>query len=502
MARELIVITKQTAGVRLSGQVLVSDTETELSALTDVLNARGALLLPLFKLEAPSPLTVTTQDDVASPPLPAPPMPDVEAALQPDPEVHSTPLATFFRVEAEDSALEPLAKELSQLDVIACAYVKPAAEPAIATALAGLTPSDLGAPASSPPTTPSFVARQTYLGPAPDGVDASYAWTQSGGHGKGIKILDVEGGWNLAHENLRLNKGGLVFGSMVGESPADQLSWRNHGTAVLGEMGGDQTGSGVAGICSEAWIACVSHSGGSANAIIIAASKLRPGDVLLLEMHRPGPAANFQNRDDQFGYIAVEWWPDDLAAIRFAVGRGVIVVEAAGNGQQSLDAPIYDDRPAGFPDSWKNPFNSINAGSGAVVVGAGAPPPGTHARNHGAARSRLDFSNYGSRVDCHGWGREVTTTGYGDLQGSSDLIENRWYTDMFSGTSSASPIVAGVVASVNGFLLARRTTGPLTPRLARLWLRATGSPQQDEADRPASQRIGTLPDLKAILTRI
>ena len=37
-----------------------------------------------------------------------------------------------------------------------------------------------------------------------------------------------------------------------------------------------------------------------------------------------------------------------------------------------------------------------------------------------------------------GWGWEVTSTGYGDLQGGSD--KNRWYTDQFNGTSSASPI--------------------------------------------------------------
>ena len=47
-------------------------------------------------------------------------------------------------------------------------------------------------------------------------------------------------------------------------------------------------------------------------------------------------------------------------------------------------------------------------------------PPGTHGRNHGADRSRLDFSNYGALIDAQGWGREVTTCGYGDLQGGAN----------------------------------------------------------------------------------
>ena len=70
------------------------------------------------------------------------------------------------------------------------------------------------------------------------------------------------------------------------------------------------------------------------------------------------------------------------------------------------------------------------------------------ARDWGPDRSRLDFSNYGARVDVQGWGREVTTTGYGDLQGG--LNEDLWYTDHFSGTSSASPVVVGALAANAG----------------------------------------------------
>ena len=97
--------------------------------------------------------------------------------------------------------------------------------------------------------------------------------------------------------------------------------------------------------------------------------------------------------------------------------------------------------------------------SGAIIVGAGAPPPDTHGRDHGPDRSRLDFSNYGERVDTQGWGREVTTTGgrhndSGDLQGG--VNEDEWYTDTFGGTSSASPIVVGTLGCIQGVLRARR----------------------------------------------
>jgi hypothetical protein len=409
-------------------------------------------------------------------------------------------LQNFYVVDADDSVLDALATELAGLDVVAAAYVKPEAEPAVIPMPDGTTISDVsGTPA--PAATPDFTANQLYKGPAPDGVDATYALTQPGGNGANVKIIDIEGGWDLTHEDLQVNKGGIVGGTMLGNDANDQLHWRNHGTAVLGVLGADDNGMGCTGICPGAWIAVISHSIGTSNAIRNAADMLRPGDVLLLEMHRPGPATT-STSTGQDGYIAIEWWPDDLAAIRYAVARGIIVVEAAGNGNQNLDDPIYDTAPSNFPAGWANPFNATNPGSGAVVVGAGAPPPGTHGRNLGPARSRTWFSNYGSRVDCQGWGFEVTSTGYGDLQGGPGTPEDRWYTDRFNGTSSASPIVAGVIGAVNGFLLARGTTSGLTPRLARAWLRATGSPQQDDPSRPATQRIGNLPDLRQILGSI
>ena len=160
-----------------------------------------------------------------------------------------------------------------------------------------------------------------------------------------------------------------------------------------------------------------------------------------------------------------------------------------------IDA-LYNTRPAGFPASWRNPFNRNLADSGSILIGAGAPPPGTHGRNHGADRSRLDFSNFGSSIDAQGWGREVTTCGYGDLQGGAN--EDLWYTDQFSGTSSASPIVVGAVACVQGALRARQRP-LLSPTRARALLRATGSPQTDAPGRPRSQRIGNRPNLRQLI---
>ena len=93
----------------------------------------------------------------------------------------------------------------------------------------------------------------------------------------------------------------------------------------------------------------------------------------------------------------------------------------------------------------------------------------------------------------------MTTTGYGDLQGG--VNQDLWYTDHFSGTSSASPIVVGALAFVQGYLRAHGRI-PLSPARARDLLRSTGSPQQDAPGRPATQRIGNRPNLRQMIANI
>ena len=150
-------------------------------------------------------------------------------------------------------------------------------------------------------------------------------------------------------------------------------------------------------------------------AIRQAADPLAPGDIILLELHRagrpnpPDPPANGLHRHRVVARrLRRHPLRDRQGRHRRRGGR---------QRRADLDAPIYDVRPAGFPAAWKNPFNRANPTSGAILVGAGAPPRGRMAATGAHDRSRLDFSNWGPAVDAQGWGREVTTPGYGDLQG-------------------------------------------------------------------------------------
>ena len=483
--RELIIVAKPDAGLRASPEGVASITGKDVSAFADMVSAKDIVIEPLFGI---------SEERI-----------EARAAMMTAASPEETHMSQFYSVRAPDEKLDELADKFLKNPLVESSYVKPGVELAAAVeedvreamsheadidvdkGINDMQPSAQEAPV----TTPNFTNRQLYLNPAPVGVDAPYAWQFPGGRGASVNVIDLEWGWQFTHEDLLVNQGGVLAGN---NSPSN-----NHGTAVLGEISGDVNNYGITGISPDARVSAVSFTTlPTARAIRIAADRLQRGDIMLLEVHRAGPRHNFQARSDQLGYIAVEWWPDDYAAIRYAVSRGVLVVEAAGNGAENFDDPLYDVRPPGFPTTWRNPFNPANLSSFAVVVGAGAPPPGTHGRNHGPDRSRLGFSNYGRRVDCQGWGREVTTTGYGDLQGGTD--RNQWYTDMFSGTSSASPIIVGALACTQGFLRARGLP-LLTPASAIQLLRTTGSPQMDAPTRPRTQRIGNRPNLRQMFGR-
>lgn len=396
----------------------------------------------------------------------------------------STPFAAelqrFLVGQAPAQEAEELAATLRARPDVETAYTKPRAENPIARMISG----QVEAPLRSD-SVPDFRARQGYLDVAPGGIGVAHAWKLQGGRGSGVRVIDIEGAWQFSHVDLGINSGGLVGGA-----PIDDVDWRNHGTAVLAQIGGDDNTIGVTGIAPDAVLSAVSHDDlGSAVAIYQASQKLMAGDVLLLEMHRPGPRFNYASRDDQRGFICVEWWADDLLAIQHAVARGIVVVEAAGNGAENLDDGLYESPGPSFPSNWNNPLR--NSVSGAILVGAGATP----GAEYGADRSRLDYSNYGGRVDCQGWGCDVVSAGYGDLFCLAEApdLEDYWYTAQFGGTSSASPIVAGAVACLQG--IARKRGAALSPARIAQALRTTGSAQQGSLSTP----IGNRPDLQALI---
>lgn len=325
------------------------------------------------------------------------------------------------------------------------------------------------APAVDPVVSPADDPRspnQGYLNPAPDGIDAEFAWTVAGGAGAGQRFVDLEQGWTLDHEDLDAIGATLLFGTLVNGS-------RAHGTSVLGEVCAVDNALGCVGIVPEiAGADVTSHSGSLANvadAIMGALPSMDGGNVLLLEVQTVTPAAPV------FG-APIELLDDAFEAIRLATALGIAVVEAGGNGTNDLDTVTNF---AGL--QVLNPASADFRDSGAIVVGAASSA---------TPHTRMGFSSFGPRIDCYAWGENVDTT-TSNPTGSQTL-----YTSTFGGTSSASPIITGAALAIQGVATANGGA-PLGPAQLRAVLSdpATGTPSNN----PAADEIGVMPDLRTII---
>ncbi|MGH0590152.1 S8 family peptidase [Bacillus mycoides] len=316
------------------------------------------------------------------------------------------------------------------------------------------------------------LTRQGYLEPAPLGINAPYAWSIKGGDGKGTTFVDMEYGWLFSHEDLVNQKIELMSGQNKSEH-------HDHGTSVLGIVSAEDNNIGGIGIAPKAKVKVVSQirdNGryNTADAILSAVNNMQAGDILLLEAQ-----ATYDGYGDK-NYLPVEVKPDIFDAIRIGANKGIIIIEAGANGGNDLDQ--FRDRNGKQVLNRNSPdFKD----SGAIMVGA-ASARVPHKRSY--------FSNYGSRVDVYGWGNAVDTTDAKPREFMTNL-----YTSSFSGTSSASPIIAGAAASIQG--IAKNNQGKVyTPSQLRDILSdsSTGTKSND----PISDKIGVLPDLKAILSKL
>ena len=311
---------------------------------------------------------------------------------------------------------------------------------------------------NNPDPTPNLENEQDYLGASPLGIDADFAWTQSGGNGAGVRIIDMENGFNQNHEDLP--------STFIRVNDSNN---NDHGTAVMSVVGARNNGTGVTGIAHGAQLGFYGWGSNTSASIVQAANNLNAGDVLILEgqiasnLSGTGECTN----TNQNGCVPMEWNQANFDAILTATQSGVIVIEAAGNGNNNLDNSIYLNR-----------FNRNTRDSGAFLIAA---------TNSTANIQRSGFSNHGTRIDFNAWGQNVASAGlYGNTLFNGGT--NRTYGDGFAGTSSASPIVAGAVASLQGY--ARATLNQvLTVEQVRDILTNTGVPE------PAGQQVGVRPNL-------
>ncbi|HEV8504235.1 MAG TPA: S8 family serine peptidase [Chitinophagaceae bacterium] len=324
---------------------------------------------------------------------------------------------------------------------------------------------------------------QGYLNRAPQGINAKYAWGKDGGKGEStVQFIDIEQGWALNHTDLPGNIP-LLYGV--------NSEFLSHGAAVLGVIFMQDNGEGGVGIAHRASPQLISQivertdSNGRVrkanivnDAIMKAISQLHFGDVLLIES---------QVHDEDFRIWPVETRRMTFDLIELATKKGIIVIEPAGNGDDSTspDGNNLDE----YKNALENKILDRTSGnndfkdSGAIMVAAASDQE---------EHSKLRSSNFGNRIDCFAWGKNVyTADDPAILNDSSRPDPDKPYWN-FSGTSSAAAIIAGAAIVVQSIVEASDRPR-LNPAQMREILSKNGT---------SSERIGVMPDLKKIIDEV
>ena len=323
-------------------------------------------------------------------------------------------------------------------------------------------------PVDIPPTTSNFEAIQTYIQSNP-GVNMQHAWNL-GLNGQNIKLRDVEYGFNKNHEELATINTSLASGMTISSSASE--SFTEHGTAVFGILYAHKGNYGVSGLAHGAQELVLfpewQQSGyNRINAVSQSINNSTIGDVIVYEMQ-----LNVFTSTD---YVMAEYNQIVWDLTKAATDAGITIVAAAGNGAVNLDSSNFSSYMS-------------RGDSGAIIVGAGSADV-----NH----NRLFYSTFGSRVDLQAWGDNVRSIG--KLGTSFLLIGNDFNQSYvtFTGTSSATPIVASCAAVLQSYYFSL-TNNYLTSQQLRDIMKETGIEQGDAS----FGSIGPIPNMEAAVQRV
>lgn len=369
-------------------------------------------------------------------------------------------LGLWFRVTAdsEESARDLLAN-LAAEPLVAHVYREPRLYPASAAGL----PTPACPSGDIPPTTPSFVAQQLSYSPTPLGHGVHLGAGVLGARGQGVNFRMIEDGWIFGHEDVCK----IVPGAVIGPVPSATTTFAQHGCSGGSIIFGDRNEYGVTGIADEVtptFFAALLN-GGIANSMSLVLTNGQPNDVVMVVLIVLVPSLGPGT------WLPFEFYQSAFDATLTATALGFHVVVPAGNGNRSLDDPALLGR-----------FDRNFRDSGAIMVAA----------SDGGNMVKASFSNWGSRIDAHSWGENVISCGYGTMFfPNNDILQS--YTASGTGTSSSTPHIAGLVASIQG--AAKLQTGQFLSNAEILAeLHTIGAPTPDV--------IGLRPDLPGILAHI
>ena len=354
-------------------------------------------------------------------------------------------LLRYFTIRSADGYTPSQALDVAEFlrtwRIVETAYVgaRPGEPPAVNTSIRVLSP---------------VATEQRYL----RDLGIRSCWALPGGQGDGVRLVDIEAGWNVDPCHACLPQRRIIL--HPGHTPNHRDRYLRHGNAVLGTVLAQHARRGGKGIAPNAgaYLVCTDapepdgtgFSRDHASAMITALLHRQPCDVFLLEAQSKWRRRSPNGETSLVTGLPVEVESHVLELIRLATALGVVVVEPAGNGSDNLDRIAAEIKTREDRDVL------ANRDSGAILVGALRGGGTTH-----DPFERLPSSNFGCRIDCYAPGEWILAPW--TVRGGEDHDD---YTDTdFGETSAAGAIIAGAVVVLQAIAKQRQT--PLDPLAIR-----------------------------------
>ena len=281
-------------------------------------------------------------------------------------------------------------------------------------------------------------------------VEAHRVWWEEGYTGKNIVVAVLDSGTNTNHLDLKdhLWKGFIdtdgdeipdtyVNGWNFVSNNSDITDDYGHGTHCAGIVCGDGTSMFTTGIAPDAslmTVKTINRSGGGSVAQMINGVQFaveNGADIISMSL-------GFKNNQ-----LTTTQKETIRSTFDNVLEAGVVVCAAAGNDGDTYGAPNNVDYPAACPAPWTNPDQTLKGGNSSVIcVGAHDLNESSRGPSTWEGTSYNDYPYNGGasmgliRPDISAPGYIIRSTKYN----SNDTYELK------SGTSQATPCVAGVIA--------------------------------------------------------
>ena len=319
----------------------------------------------------------------------------------------------------------------------------------------GTWPQRIGAGLAStevPPDNRGLEVLQRYLvAPPPEGVDLNNVHHVDGATGTYVRLVDIEKGWRLDHEDLN---GNINPNPLAGEN----VAFKEHGASVLSILAatGDR---GFRSLIPEAKIWLASHRYTDDPPVVSPLAYALLKAIVHLEHTRPEHAADIILLEAQTKkYQPVEFIPHIGKLIELATALGITVVEPTGNDEKN-------GYGGALPENY--------ADAGAILVTGFDPRTG----------DRMAACWRGPRVDCFMPGVGVITIDPSKKSGYS--------ASALTASSAAAALVAGIVGVFQSAHV-HKYGRPMRPLELRERIRGL------EGSEHATEQIGRQLDLTAL----